>query len=294
MHEDFQHLQAQLAQHNAVLVRVERLHGSVPREVGAWMAVFADHCIGSVGGGHLEWQAQDRARGLLLGQQAAPLAYEVALGPSLGQCCGGRVALRLERVGAADLPRLASALRPTVTPLALLGGGHVGHAIARAAAPLPFAFHWVDSRDGVFPDPAPPGTHCDHAEPVQSAVADLAPGSQVLVMSFSHAEDLEVVAACLARQRQRADLPFIGLIGSRSKWARFDHRLRERGFSEVERAQVTCPIGLPGITGNWGNETGCEFGRGGTRDHEDMLLLTASVLDSKKASGCEAGKGLHA
>ena len=68
-------------------------------------------------------------------------------------------------------------------------------------------------------------------------------------MSFSHAEDLDVVAACLTRQRARADLPFIGLIGSATKWAAFRGRLRRRGFSEAELGQVTCPIGVPGIPG---------------------------------------------
>ena len=68
-------------------------------------------------------------------------------------------------------------------------------------------------------------------------------------MSFSHAEDLDIVAACLRRQRQRADLPYIGLIGSGTKWATFRHRLEQRGFSGPELAQVTCPIGMPGIRG---------------------------------------------
>jgi xanthine dehydrogenase accessory factor len=68
-------------------------------------------------------------------------------------------------------------------------------------------------------------------------------------MSFSHAEDLDVVAACLRRQREQQDLPFIGLIGSKTKWATFSHRLQERGFSPAELAQVTCPIGVPGIHG---------------------------------------------
>jgi xanthine dehydrogenase accessory factor len=68
-------------------------------------------------------------------------------------------------------------------------------------------------------------------------------------MSFSHAEDLEVLAACLMRQRVRADLPFIGLIGSKSKWAAFRHRLEARGFTAAEFALVTSPIGVPGIHG---------------------------------------------
>ncbi len=80
-------------------------------------------------------------------------------------------------------------------------------------------------------------------------MADLVAGSHVLVMSFSHAEDLDIVAACLMRQRLHGDLPFIGLIGSKTKWATFRHRLEERGFGKPELAQVTCPIGLPGIPG---------------------------------------------
>jgi len=84
---------------------------------------------------------------------------------------------------------------------------------------------------------------------VQAAVADLAPGSLVLIMSFSHAEDLEVLADCLRRARDLNDVPFIGLIGSATKWATFRHRLEAKGFGDADFARVTCPIGLPGIGG---------------------------------------------
>jgi xanthine dehydrogenase accessory factor len=84
---------------------------------------------------------------------------------------------------------------------------------------------------------------------VHAAVRDLAAGSLVLAMSFSHAEDLDVVAACLQRRRERADLPFIGLIGSKTKWATFRHRLEDRGFTAAELDAVHCPIGIPGIGG---------------------------------------------
>ena len=95
----------------------------------------------------------------------------------------------------------------------------------------------------------PDNVSCEHSDPVQAAVADLAPGSRVLVMSFSHAEDLDIVAACLQRRRERRDLPFVGLIGSKSKWAAFRHRLEARGYDEAELAGITCPIGVPGIIG---------------------------------------------
>ena len=241
-----------LAMEPAVLVRVEATQGSAPREAGAWMAVFASgESIGTVGGGHLELQSQHWAAEAL-SQGAQPGWQEVrrfALGPSLGQCCGGVVHLRAQRVDAADVSTLRDALRASGHPVALFGGGHVGRAIVAALAPLPFALRWIDSRDEVFPQVLPDNVEVEHSDPVQAAVADLAPGSLVLIMSFSHAEDLDIVDACLQRQAQRGDLPFVGLIGSRSKWAAFRHRLEARGHGPQALGHVTCPIGLPGITG---------------------------------------------
>jgi xanthine dehydrogenase accessory factor len=237
-----------LAAEDAMLVCVHETAGSVPREVGAWMAVFRNTVAGTIGGGHLELQAIEEARRRLAGGQGEPV-LRYALGPSLGQCCGGVVRLRFERLAAADAPALAQRLQAELAPLALFGGGHVGKALVRVLSTLPFAVTWIDSRDEIFPDDVPGNVECEHSDPVQAAVADLAPGSRVLVMSFSHAEDLDIVAACLKRLRERGDLPYVGLIGSKTKWATFRHRLEERGFRKQELAQVTCPIGVPGITG---------------------------------------------
>jgi xanthine dehydrogenase accessory factor len=237
-----------LAAQDAMLVRVHTAQGSVPREEGAWMAVFADAVVGTIGGGHLELQAIEEARRRLAGGAGAPV-LRYPLGPSLGQCCGGVVHLRFERVAAADAPALGSRLRGPATPLALFGGGHVGKALVNVLGTLPFAVTWIDSRDEIFPAQVPDNVVCEHSDPVQAAVAGLAPGSRVLIMSFSHAEDLDIVAACLRRLRERGDLPYVGLIGSGTKWATFRHRLQERGFAEEELARITCPIGIPGITG---------------------------------------------
>lgn len=240
-----------LATAPACLVTVESTQGSAPREAGAWMAVFPEWIVGTIGGGHLELQAITEAR-RRLGGTPGPRQQRYALGPSLGQCCGGVVFLGFEVVtqaAVAEGTALRARLAPPQYPVALFGGGHVGHALARVLAPLPFVLTWVDSRDGVFPSPAPEGVQCEHSDPVQDAVPGLAPGTRVLIMSFSHAEDLDVVAACLRRQRERGDLPFIGLIGSKTKWATFSQRLQERGFTPAELAQITCPIGVPGIAG---------------------------------------------
>ena len=239
----------QLAPQPAVLVQVHATEGSTPRDAGTWMAVSADDAVGTIGGGQLEYQAVQHARGMLAAQASDRTLTRIALGPSLGQCCGGVVHLRFELLTAEEAPALRTRLIATLQPLALFGGGHVGHALVEVMCRLPFSLTWIDSRDGVFPKALPERVVCEHSEPVQSAVPSLAPQSLVLIMSFSHAEDLDVLAACLKRQREHSDLPYIGLIGSQTKWATFRHRLSARGFSAAELAHVTCPIGLPGIEG---------------------------------------------
>jgi xanthine dehydrogenase accessory factor len=212
------------------------------------MLVFDDGIEGTIGGGHVELQAIANARALLARGDSL-LECRYTLGPSLGQCCGGAMHLRFERVTRADAGLLEQRLAPRRAPLALFGGGHVGRAIVNALAPLPFAVTWIDSRDEIFPAQVPDNVECEHSDPVQAAVPLLPAQSRVLVMSFSHAEDLDVIAACLHRWRERDDLPYVGLIGSKSKWATFRHRLEQRGFDEGELARITCPIGIPGVVG---------------------------------------------
>jgi xanthine dehydrogenase accessory factor len=253
-----------------ILITVTQTQGSVPREAGTWMVVREDgSIIGTLGGGNVEFQAIATARELLgTGRSDFQLRCEpspvpnnsrvyrkFALGPSLGQCCGGVMELSFERIDTAQLALLQAKLDMACRPIALFGGGHVGRAIVRVLTTLPYRVMWIDSRDEIFPEDVSSKVVCEHSDPVQSAVSTLVTGSAVLIMSFSHAEDLEIVQQCLIRNRActaRAaslDLPFIGLIGSKTKWATFKNRLRERGFTESELAQITCPIGIQGITG---------------------------------------------
>ncbi len=246
-----------------VLVHIERFEGSSPREVGAWMRVGAGGFEGTVGGGHLEFEALGHARRMLAQVGAGALTgaervqtLRYALGPSLGQCCGGVVWLRFECFESLDAPDFIAAYADLTAveaqkrmKVALFGGGHVGKALVRAFALLPMQVLWVDSRDEIFPAHLPANVVAEHSSPVQAAVGDLAAGSAVLIMSFSHAEDLDVVAACLLRLRAQNDLPFVGLIGSKTKWATFQNRLRERGFGADELARITCPIGVDGVHG---------------------------------------------
>ena len=258
---------AQLLQtQNAVLVTIDSFEGSSPRELGAWMLVLASEVHGTVGGGNLEFQAIAYARELLVAQgkmydnthdlQRVDELQRYPLGPSLGQCCGGVVHLKFSCIPAGDAIKIeaaravfAASKTQNALKIALFGGGHVGKALVNVLGALPCTVHWVDSRDEIFPTNVPANTQCEHSAPVHAAVNDIAAGSHVLIMSFSHAEDLDVVAQCLLRLRATNDLPFIGLIGSKTKWATFRHRLADRGFTADEIARITCPIGLPGVQG---------------------------------------------
>lgn len=250
----------QLQHADGVLVSVDSVQGSGPREVGAWMAVFPQTLVNTIGGGHLEFQAITQARAWMsravsetplstATHEDSAFTARYALGPALGQCCGGVVHLKFERISAADAPALQQRLLANGQPLALFGGGHVGRALVNILSSLPYNVQWVDSRDEIFPAQLPPNVMCENSDPVHAAVADLPSGASVLIMSFSHAEDLDVVAACLKRQRQQGDLKFVGLIGSKTKWATFRHRLEAKGFTANELAFVTCPIGVNGIAG---------------------------------------------
>jgi xanthine dehydrogenase accessory factor len=87
----------------AVLVTVATIQGSTPREAGARMVFTADGQYDTIGGGHLEWRAAQIARDMLETDAAVFSGIRkferIALGPSLGQCCGGVVFLAFERIG---------------------------------------------------------------------------------------------------------------------------------------------------------------------------------------------------
>ena len=226
----------------AIVVEVSDHRGSVPRETGTRMLVAARDVLGTIGGGHLELQAIEHARRLLRGE-AMRGEQVLSLGPTLGQCCGGTVTLRYRPV--ADSAAAAWSMRPRFT-LQLYGAGHVGRAIVRLLEGIACRVTWIDERDGEFPS-APSAAHIERlcVEPVQAEVANAVPGSYYLVLTHSHSLDLAITEAIL----RRADFAYLGLIGSKTKRARFLHRFEERGIAPDTLARLTCPIGLPGIEG---------------------------------------------
>lgn len=274
----------------AALVTVVGAKGSTPREAGARMVVsIAGAISGTVGGGRLELDAMERAIAALHAGSDGSERLDLALGPSIGQCCGGAVSVMIETFTTARLAAVAELAKiETAGPfqtigrcaggapidrhvigaerrepnaiiddgridesfgeplreLLLFGAGHVGRAVVLALAPLPFHVRWIDERPHAFPDL--PLARLDRVvtgtppAEIKTAPAD----AFVLIMTHDHGRDLDILHAALSEDR----FPYVGLIGSRTKRARFEHRLTELGHPEIHIRAFTCPIGVPGIT----------------------------------------------
>lgn len=344
------------------LVTVTDVRGSAPREAGARLVVRPDGAFsGTIGGGTLEWRAIAEATAELSRGGPRGIRRSYALGPELGQCCGGRVELLFETFDAGDratVDRLAareaagsfetvgrvvadgrlvrtvapneevSSLAASATPfppltgggapraarqggarqseldapfvapgpaapgnpgsnpgqalpregggfasssasslsavsdhfttapdgtilerfgddrrpLVLFGAGHVGRALVMALAPLPFAVTWVDARPAAFPQYVPASATLSAVADPDDVLSSASAGAFVLAMTHSHALDLAVVASAL----RRGDFPYVGVIGSATKRARFERQLRAAGHGEAAVARLVCPIGALG------------------------------------------------
>lgn len=125
----------------------------------------------------------------------------------------------------------------------VFGSGHVGRAVVNALHPLGFALTWIDGRSGHFPQSTPPGVTCLSLA-MPELIVDQAPATATfLVMTHSHTLDEAICEAVL----RRGEFGFLGLIGSRTKRARFRKRLAATGLPPALLDRLVCPIGLPSI-----------------------------------------------
>ncbi len=219
------------------LIHIVKTEGSTPRDAGTIMLVTHTDEYGTIGGGNLENAAIKSARKCLKNKVKAAQTLDYILGPDVEQCCGGRVVLALRNIeSVTELPQTDG---PAHSPLYLFGAGHVGTALMHTLAPLPFALNCFDNRPKkaadnvkIFTDPAP-------------VLASAPKQALFLIMTHDHALDYRLVNAALKRD----DFAFLGLIGSKTKRARFVSRLKKDGFSAAQISRLTCPIGVEGIQG---------------------------------------------
>ena len=259
------------------------VRGSAPREAGAMMLITDRDIWQTIGGGSLEFEVMAKARSMLE-MPSTPWQRQVisaALGPDMGQCCGGHVKVLLERFGEAEVAtlagfdgclRLSHPLAGTAAPVDageadvglnadksafiapvaqsgrpvfLYGAGHIGRALAPHLVALQLDLHWVDVAKSRFPDSVPDGA----TRVVASDPAVIAAHAQVdalhLVITHNHALDEAICHRILSG----AGFARLGLIGSATKAARFRSRLAKSGIAPDVLDRLVCPVGLAEITG---------------------------------------------
>ena len=216
-----------------VLVTVLGTKGSTPRDVGTKMVFNTESSCGTIGGGHLEYRAGKIAAELLAEGKQSQRIEAFPLGPSLGQCCGGMVNLLFE------------CFIPTKLPLMLFGAGHVGQALVPLLNKLPIALRWVDSRMAELQPSGGGSTQLIDTEQPASEVAAMPPESAYIILTHNHQVDYEILRAVIDRR----DADFVGLIGSETKWRRFQMRLEHHGYAAESYKHVHCPIGLSEVKG---------------------------------------------
>ena len=200
---------ARAAGQAAVLCTVVERRGSAPRGPGAMMVWTGGGFAGTIGGGLVEYEAQQEARRVLETKTFTQQSY------------------RLTNEGAADL--------------GMVGGGHVSQALAPVLDRIDFAVTVVEERpEFLSPDLFPTARALVRADFFRlSDALTLTADDYAIVMTRGHQADLEILLQIL-----RSPARYVGCIGSRKKVAYTQAKLREAGIDEARIQSLHSPIGL--------------------------------------------------
>ena len=281
---DFQKTNECIKSHGKIArVLILKTFGSAPRDEGTTMLIWDSGQFGTIGGGELEYQVTRLAKKIIIDNKGSRIK-KYSLGPDMGQCCGGAVELLIEILDETkvkflsvddgffarpvfkdektlNVQALIKSYRNKSVPIKTLfkdgwlfepvtkekeliwiyGAGHVGTAIANILSQLSqFSVTCIDTSQDRYPDNFPKTVEKlitkNPAQIVQYAPLE----THHLILTYSHALDLEICHQLLQHNFATA-----GLIGSKTKWARFKKRLNELDYTFEQINRIICPIGEP-------------------------------------------------
>ena len=224
---------------DGILISVVRTKGSTPRDSDAFILVNSGSLFGTVGGGCLEFDAIKKARDLIKDPTFTFFSSEYRLGSKLGQCCGGRVELKFEK--------LTSELRKKISTnnverkklwnnVLIFGAGHVGQALIQQMQYIPLNLSLIDSRSRATVDFLIPKT-CITTPIPEAEIRNANPGSAYVILTHDHALDFLLVKEALLRN----DAIYVGMIGSETKKLVLKKWLDREGVDSFEK--VFTPLG---------------------------------------------------
>lgn len=228
----------------AIACTLTSVRGSSPREQGTFMLVGPTATFGTIGGGALEYMVIEHARRLIANGQADE-AMDVPLGPEIGQCCGGRVEVSLHYADAATRERLTAIVAGEDAALPhvyVFGAGHVGRTLAQILAILPVQLEVIDTRREEL-DLLPDGIASRTVAMPEAVVRSAPQGSSYVIFTHDHALDFLIAQEALAR----TDAPYVGMVGSRTKRARFSSWFKTEGGDAKALERLVLPIGAMGL-----------------------------------------------
>jgi len=303
---DFQKTNECIKSHGKIArVLILKTFGSAPRDEGTTMLIWDSGQFGTIGGGELEYQVTRLAKKIIIDNKGSRIK-KYSLGPDMGQCCGGAVELLIEILDetkvkfisvddgffarpvfkdekSLNVQALIKSYRNKSVPIKtsfkdgwlfepvtkekeliwIYGAGHVGTAIANILSKLSqFSVTCIDTSQDRYPDNFPKTVKKlitkNPAHIVQYAPSE----THHLILTYSHALDLEICHQLLQHNFATA-----GLIGSKTKWARFKKRLNELNYTFEQINRIICPIGEPSF---------------GKSPYEIAIGVASMLLDKEK------------
>ena len=303
---DFQKTNEYIKSHGKIArVLILKTFGSAPRDEGTTMLIWDSGQFGTIGGGELEYQVTQLAKKIIIDNKGSRIK-KFSLGPDMGQCCGGAVELLIEILDetkvkfisvddgffarpvfknekSLNVQALIKSYRNKSVPIKtsfkdgwlfepvtkekeliwIYGAGHVGTAIANILSKLSqFSVTCIDTSQDRYPDNFPKTVEKlitkNPAQIVQYAPSE----THHLILTYSHALDLEICHQLLQHNFATA-----GLIGSKTKWARFKKRLNELNYTFEQINRIICPIGEPSF---------------GKSPYEIAIGVASMLLDKEK------------
>lgn len=224
----------------AILIEIESVKGSSPREAGTFMLVSETSLWETIGGGQFEYMAIDHARAMLKGKSDTA-TLDIPLGPEIGQCCGGRTRLRFSHVTSEVTESLSNRLQQDNKKnpaIYIFGAGHVGKALANTLSLLPVKITVIETRPTELVG-LPPNVDAKASAMPEAIVATIPSGSAIVIVTHDHAVDFLIAKEALAR----SDLAYVGMIGSKTKRATFAHWLEREGEPASSLDRLILPIG---------------------------------------------------